>query len=62
MSSMSSAQIVSATSVMHSKSTGLNLGLTYNPVPYPGAVSFATAASIYYDQAYILEPETVIVA
>lgn len=50
MSSMSSAQIVSATSAMHSKSAGLNLGLTHNPVSYPGAVSLAAtaAASIYY--------------
>lgn len=39
MSSMSSAQIVSATTAMHSKSAGLNLGLTHNPVSYPGAVS-----------------------
>ncbi|XP_018562567.1 transcriptional enhancer factor TEF-1 isoform X2 [Anoplophora glabripennis] len=37
MSSMSSAQIVSATTAMHSKSAGLNLGLTHNPVSYPGA-------------------------
>lgn len=37
MSSMSSAQIVSATA-MHSKSAGLGLGLT-PPVSYPGAVS-----------------------
>ncbi|XP_072378685.1 transcriptional enhancer factor TEF-1 isoform X2 [Diabrotica undecimpunctata] len=37
MSSMSSAQIVSATSAMHSKSAGLNIGLTHNPLPYPGA-------------------------
>lgn len=39
MSSMSSAQIVSATA-MHSKSSGLNLGLT-PPASYPGAVSLA---------------------
>lgn len=37
MSSMSSAQIVSATA-MHSKSAGLSIGLT-PPVSYPGAVS-----------------------
>lgn len=52
MSSMSSAQIVSATSAMHSKSAGLNLGLTHNPVSYPGAVSLdgaaPTASSYYY--------------
>ncbi|CAH1102289.1 unnamed protein product [Psylliodes chrysocephalus] len=37
MSSMSSAQIVSATTAMHSKSAGLNIGLTHNPVSYPVA-------------------------
>ncbi|CAG9823726.1 unnamed protein product [Phaedon cochleariae] len=40
MSSMSSAQIVSATTAMHSKSAALNIGLTHNshnPVSYPGA-------------------------
>lgn len=42
MSSMSSAQIVSATTAMHSKSSSLNLGLT-PPASYPGAaVSLAT--------------------
>ncbi|XP_074025478.1 TEA domain transcription factor 1 homolog scalloped isoform X1 [Leptinotarsa decemlineata] len=37
MSSMSSAQIVSATTAIHSKSAGLNIGLSHNPVTYPGA-------------------------
>ncbi|KAG5897198.1 hypothetical protein JTB14_022551 [Gonioctena quinquepunctata] len=37
MSSMSSAQIVSATTAMHSKSAGLNIGLSHNPISYPGA-------------------------
>lgn len=41
MSSMSSAQIVSATA-MHSKSAGLSLGLT-PPVSYTGAVSWSFA-------------------
>lgn len=50
MSSMSSAQIVSATTAMHSKSAGLNLGLTHNPVSYPGAVSCPLPALVllYY--------------
>lgn len=55
MSSMSSAQIVSAASAMHSKSAGLNLGLTHNPVSYPGAVSFATASFVSDHAANILK-------
>lgn len=50
MSSMSSAQIVSATA-MHSKSAGLSLGLT-PPASYPGAVSSSSPpspADAYHD-------------
>jgi len=50
MSSMSSAQIVSATA-MHNKATAAAAGLTLglgNPVPYTGAV---TAVSLHFTQS-----------